>query len=191
VKKIIIKLLSAVLIISSLSSFTSIASASENETTTSDSLFDSQSFISDEQLFSSLKNSPDFQWDETVLANGEIEYTLSDSQVIDFLYRTEQVDIIKQLDDGSEIGLVAAGVTKIVKNKYGGFDVYLSKLVVQTLAVGGSAAIGFLVSLIPGVGWVAAGVILGAMSAHLSTNIKHGKVFRFGRNWSLLKVWSQ
>ena len=68
---------------------------------------------------------------------------------------------------------------------------FISKLVIQTLAVGGSAAIGFLVALIPGIGWAAAGVILGSMSAHLSTNIKNGKVFRFSKKFALIKVWSQ
>ncbi|MCM3362040.1 hypothetical protein [Niallia sp. MER TA 168] len=155
-----------------------------------------QSIINEIKEFNISEQPEDIEWNETVLENGEIEYSLYDYQIIEFLKENDQQEILNKLDqletnDENAFSLQKAGVTKITKNSLGGYDVYLSKLVVQTLAVGGSAAIGFLVALIPGVGWSLAGVILGAMSAHLSTNIKHGKVFRFGKNFALKKVWSQ
>jgi len=135
----------------------------------------------------------DVQWTETVLENGEIEYSLSDNEFKEYLKEIGQQHLLDKVEKENKDSFqnLASGVTKIVKNSYGGLDIYLSKLVVQTLAVGGSAAIAILVALIPGIGWTFAGTILGAMSGHLSTNIPNGLVFRFSSNWALLKVWSQ
>ncbi|MGE7184099.1 hypothetical protein ACQKKK_08870 [Peribacillus sp. NPDC006672] len=185
-KKMIAITLASALIVTGFSPFASKASANDDITVS----MDQSVSLTDEQM-ESIKNSPDFDWVEGVAEDGEMELTLDDAQFIDYLSLTGQDDILTQVKDEGGLELYAAGVTKIKKNSLGGYDVYLSKLVCQTLAVGGAAAIGVLVALIPGIGWTIAGAVLGSMSAHLGANIKNGKVFRFSKSWGLKSVWSQ
>lgn len=196
-KSLSVGILSSVLLFSGIGPTVSYAQANDNESKSQISsnfnAHEKHQLKMSEKEFKKLSKKTDVQWNENIDENGEIEYSLSDYEVREYLQETGQQELLDKVDKENEdvFQTFAAGVTKVKKNSYGGYDVYLSKLVVQTLAIGGSAAIGLLVALIPGVGWVAAGVILGAMSAHLSTNISHGKVFSFRSNFTLRKVWSQ
>lgn len=185
-KSLSVGVLTATLLFSGVGPSLSHAQANDNKQLSSSNLVNEM-----DQL--NISEETDVQWTETVLENGEIEYSLTDYEVKEYLRETGQQDLLDKVEKENEnvISARAAGVTKVKKNSLGGFDIYLSKLVVQTLAVGGSAAIAFLVSLVPGIGWTAGSIILGAMLAHLSTNIKNGKAFRFNQKFVLTKVWTQ
>lgn len=188
-KKFLVSVLSLVLVFSGISPVISHAKTSKTKAKVHQQHRNEYKLTKKE--FNEFVNKTDVRWEKTTLASGEEEYILSDAQLMQYLRDTGQEDVLNKVQENQGIQLLKAGVTKVKKNKYGGYDLYLSKLFIQTLAVGGSAAVGALVALIPGVGWTVAGTILGAMSAHLSENIKNGKVFRFNKSWKLMKVWSQ
>ncbi|MCC0690763.1 hypothetical protein [Clostridioides sp. ZZV14-6387] len=71
-----------------------------------------------------------------------------------------------------------AGTNKIVWTKTG-FDLYLSKGVVLTLAGAGTGVAGLLAGAIPGIGQYLAAAIVGAITMHLGSNITSGKIFKF------------
>lgn len=195
-KSLSVGVLTTVLLFSGVGPSISYAQANDNDNKQVSSNFkanEKHQLKMSEKEFEKLAKKTDIQWHETVFEDGEVEYSLSDYEVREYLQETGQQDLLDKVDKENEdvIQTFASGVTTVKKNSYGGYDIYLSKLVVQTLAVGGSAAIGFLVALIPGVGWTLAGMILAAMSAHISTNIQNGKVFSFYSNFALRKVWSQ
>lgn len=196
-KSLSVGVLSAVLLFSGIGPTVSHAHANDKESksqiSNNSNAHEKHQLKMSEKEFKKLSKKTDVQWNENIDENGEIEYSLSDYEVREYLQETGQQELLDKVDKENQdvFQTFAAGVTKIKKNSYGGYDIYLSKLVAQTLAVGGSAAIGFLVALIPGIGWAVAGVILGAMSAHLSASMSHGKVFSFRGNFTLRKVWSQ
>ncbi|MFE6169394.1 hypothetical protein ACFVP8_16225 [Viridibacillus arvi] len=141
----------------------------------------------------------DVTWNETVSDNGDIEYTISDEQFIEYLIETGQQDILDKIENTNVKSSLAkassSNVTKLVKQYSGNtyyYDLYLSKLVAQTLAVGGSAAVGFFISLIPGIGWTLAGTIVGAIATHLTvSSINSGKIVRFNKYWVYKSVRNQ
>jgi hypothetical protein len=72
----------------------------------------------------------------------------------------------------------AYGVNKVVAGK-GYLDIYLDRNWTQRFAVGGAAAVGALVALIPGVGWIVAGAIIGAVGGLEGSRISNGSVHRY------------
>lgn len=73
----------------------------------------------------------------------------------------------------------ASGVTKIVYKGDGIWELWLSAFVLGIVIVGGAAAIGAIIALIPGIGWSVAGAVVSAIIAYIGTQtIKDGWIFR-------------
>ena len=74
----------------------------------------------------------------------------------------------------------ANGVNQTVKHGNGVYDFYFSKGTIHAFLLGGGAA-SILVSAVPGLNWVAGATakIVGLLMGYGTSQIKHGKIFRF------------
>lgn len=159
-----------------------------------------------EQQVKEILGMTDVRWEKTTVDNGETEYTLSDEKFKEYLTDTNQKDLMKKMENEQKklakeentkdsISISSSGVTKLVKLNINGktyYDLYLSKLVAQCLVVGGTAAVGTLIALIPGIGWTVAGSIIGSVGGFLtSTLIANGVIIRFNSWWVPLSARKQ
>lgn len=130
------------------------------------------------------------------ITNVGIEITVPDESIIEELGRLgyDQKTIDEIMTIAEELGIKSScdGVTKIVWLSGGECLIYLSRVTVGVILVGGAAALGFLLSLIPGTGWTAIGVIAGAVLVYVGGESAKAVIIYFDWVWGdVLGIWYQ
>lgn len=107
----------------------------------------------------------------------EDEVTLTDGQLLQIL-EFQGIDVAPS----GQISLFKAGVTKVVKNKAGSWNIYLSSSFIRNYywAIGAAAAV--IGVMAPGIGTALAFTIIGQASALVGSNTNNGVVVYIRNN---------